>query len=282
MVGVLIAISWAGLVLLGFAFSGLVNLSFPADFPITFPTIVGGILLGIGGLLNKGCFLGSVSQLSRGNLNYLLTLTGIAAALLAFDVTPDGFSAARPRSAADAIVAADFTLFGCLAVLLFGGMAILSFVKLYRRRTTPMVALVLVGISGGIMYAFNPDWSYTSVLNRALHGQLTIQNWILETGALCMFAGAILNSILGSHFTIVPISYRSGLACLAGGFLMGGGAKLIPGGNDTLMLWAIPGLTVHGLVAYSIMVLTIAAGLVMMTRLMPSGQQAPKSKNPKS
>lgn len=275
LVGILIAVGWAGLVLLGFAFVAPMTLSFPADLPITWSVIGGGILLGLGGLLNKGCFLGSVSYLCRGNLNYLLTLAGISIALLVFNVAPDGFTPVRPRSATEVIVAVEFGWPYRLAALLFGVMAIVSFVKLFRRRRITIIALIIVGLTGGVIYAFNPDWSYTSVLNRALHGQLTAQNWILETGALSMFAGAILSSILGSTFTIAPISYRRGLSCFAGGFLMGGGAKMVPGGNDALMLWSLPGLTLHGLVAYTIMVITIAVGFALMARLMPDMLRSP-------
>jgi hypothetical protein len=40
---------------------------------------------------------------------------------------------------------------------------------------------------------------------------------------------------------------------------MGAGATLIPGGHDLLLLWSIPGLTLHGLVAYVIVAATVAA-----------------------
>ena len=40
--------------------------------------ITGGLLLGFGALINGGCYLGSVLYLGSGNLNFLLTLVGIA------------------------------------------------------------------------------------------------------------------------------------------------------------------------------------------------------------
>jgi hypothetical protein len=41
--------------------------------------------------------------------------------------------------------------------------------------------------------------------------------------------------------------------------LMGAGAGYIPGGNDMLLLWSIPGLALYGAVAYLIMMATLAA-----------------------
>lgn len=274
LLGLLVAISWAGAVLLGFAFLTPLNLRFPADMPITLSLLAGSVLLGVGALLNKACFLGSVSQLCRGNLNYVLTLAGIALALGVFTYASDGTHATRGRSAAEAIAAVHLIWFGCLAAVLFAVMIAYSLIKLHRRRMVTMMALIVVGISGGVIYAFNPDWSYTSMLDRALHGQLTARAWLLEIGAVSMFGGAVLSSVLGSSFTIVLPSYRVAAGCLAGGFLMGAGAKMIPGGNDTMMLWSIPGLARHGVAAYLVMMLTIAAGLVLMNLVNSKWQSA--------
>jgi len=272
LLGLLVAISWAGFVLLGFAFLTPINLRFPTDVPITMSLVTGSILLGVGALLNKGCFLGSVSQLCRGNLNYLLTLTGITLALSTYSHAPDTVDLARGRYAAEAITAVHLTWYGCLAALLFCVMIAFSLIKLHRRRTITMMALIMVGISGGFIYSFNPDWSYTSMLDRAVHGNLTVRSWPLEVGAASMFVGAIFSSILGSKFTIIRPSFLVSTGCLLGGFLMGLGAKMIPGGNDTMMLWSIPGLAGHGLAAYLIMILTIASGFGLLSLVRPRKQ----------
>ena len=47
---------------------------------------------------------------------------------------------------------------------------------------------------------------------------------------------------------------------------MGIGAAQVPGGNDLLLLWAIPGLTIYGVLAYGSMLLLIAAGLLLGKR----------------
>lgn len=50
------------------------------------------------------------------------------------------------------------------------------------------------------------------------------------------------------------------LALLLGALMvMGYGAQQMPGGNDSLLLWAIPGLTLHGLIAYAVMACVITA-----------------------
>jgi uncharacterized membrane protein YedE/YeeE len=51
---------------------------------------------------------------------------------------------------------------------------------------------------------------------------------------------------------------------LLGGLFMGLGVALIPGGNDALVLYAIPSLSPHALPAYLAMAAGIAAALLLM------------------
>ena len=60
---------------------------------------------------------------------------------------------------------------------------------------------------------------------------------------------------------------------------MGAGARMIPGGNDTMMLWSIPGLAHHGVAAYRVMMLTIAAGIVLMNLVTSKWQFALPGQN---
>ena len=47
---------------------------------------------------------------------------------------------------------------------------------------------------------------------------------------------------------------------------MGCGAALIPGGNDRLLLWAIPGLTLYGVLAFGLMLAVMALGFALAAR----------------
>ena len=57
---------------------------------------------------------------------------------------------------------------------------------------------------------------------------------------------------------------------------MGCGAALIPGGNDNLLLWAIPGLTLYGVVAFGLMLAVIALAFALAARW-PRPAAAPPS-----
>ena len=55
----------------------------PVDAPLRAGLIAGGALLGLGAMINGGCYLGSVLYLGTGNLNFLFTLAGIGIGLRA-------------------------------------------------------------------------------------------------------------------------------------------------------------------------------------------------------
>jgi len=253
--GLMIAISWAGVVLLGLAAWSPDRFQLPGALPLGWPLVAGSVMIGIGALLNGGCFLGSVALLGRGNLNYLLTLVGIAVALaLPVHRVAMGLPAIVPGGAVP-----DTTRLIFLAG--FASIALFSLDMLRRRRRSALVALVVVGISGGCIYALNPDWSYLAVIDHSVNGRHE-RPWMMEMGTVALFLGATISAMLRHRFYVVRPSATTAALCLSGGFLMGIGGRLVPGGNDTLMLWSIPGLARYGVISYAIMIASIASILL--------------------
>lgn len=66
-----------------------------SDHRLGWQTVAGGVLLGLGALLNGGCYLGSITYLGSGNSNFLFTLVGIALSLRLADPS----SGLYPRAA---------------------------------------------------------------------------------------------------------------------------------------------------------------------------------------
>lgn len=148
------------------------------------------------------------------------------------------------------------------ALALFIVIAIASIWMLHKRWRSAVMALVVVGLSGVLVYALNPNWSYASVIDRAVQGDRDRDAWMLEAGAIALFVGASISALLRQRFVFIAMTAKASFLCAIGGFLMGLGARLVPGGNDTLMLWSIPGLTRYGIVAYAVIIATIALFLV--------------------
>lgn len=253
LIGLGVAISWAGLTLAAVAVLMPQVVTLPAQLPLATGIVVGGIILGLGALVNQGCVLGSVSRLGHGDLHYLFTVIGIALALhFAPVVLPIAKASPAYRPTMENLV------FG----LLFVPLALYGLWRWWSLRSGTLLALVAVGIAGGVVYACNPGWSYTSGAGRLVQSEAGWQSWLAESGTVAVFAGVAVSSALKGNFELRYTTLRGALTRFAGGALMGTGASMIPGGNDTLMLWAIPGQTSYGLIAYATMVLTIVAAMV--------------------
>ncbi len=241
----------------------------PAQIPLGGSLVLGAMLLGIGATINQGCFLGSVSQLGRGNPNYLFTLLGIALALAWGSPGERG-----PLDLSEMVLHIRLARSNDPAALLFVPFALFGAARFFRARRQAMLALIGAGISGGIIYALNPDWSYTSLLGKLVNGQFQATQWNMGVGTASMFGGAALSSVLAQTYHWRPLTLRQSVGCLLGGLFMGIGAILVPGGNDGLMLWSIPGLALYGPVAYFVMIITIAAMMYLAKKLSIAPQSA--------
>lgn len=259
LIGLGIAIGWAGLTMTIFAIALPEVVKLPAQFPLTWQLVAGGVLLGIGATVNQGCFLGSIARLGRGDLGYALTLLGIALAMALKVQWQPWFLSQNPMEGKVSLrPSGDLVAAG----IIFLPIALFGLWHWLRRRRPTVLALIVVGVAGGTVYACNPDWSYSAGLYRIVANGAHPQTLLAESGAITVLAGVAVSAMFGHSFDLHLPSPRTMLARLSGGMLMGSGALLVPGGNDTLMLWSIPGLTLYGLVAYGVMLATITALLV--------------------
>ena len=235
----------------------------PARPVLTWGPFLGGAIMGLGAVANRGCMLGSVSALGRGNLNYLLTLLGLALSLTfsrsIYDLPMQGEGA----DIAGFVDAPGWPLFvaGFAALILWG------LFRLVREKSRAMPYVFLTGIFGAALFATNPYWSYLAALDRTVKGDLFVMTLTADIAAVTLFLGATLSAWLRERLDLKGFRTKEAVGCLIGGFTMGLGAQMIPGGNDTLLLWTIPGLATYGLVGYLMMIVTIALVLVVRKRL---------------
>jgi toxin CptA len=268
MLGLGIAVSWSGVVLLGLAALNPNVVRLPTDFGLTPALIAGGIVMGIGSAMNGGCFVGSVVRAGSGNLNFLATLLGIALGMHWLDgstTLPDEPTLPAAATAIRAVIWFGF--------LMIGAGAILAAVRRREHRGVAWMerwprafALSAAGILAGLMFARNPDWTYAVAIDQLSHAAERTVDWPGLAAPVALFIGALLGARISGRFELRRPAPGPALRSLAGGALMGTGARLIPGGNDTLLLWSIPGITVYGIVAYAVMTGTIAATIWGMRR----------------
>jgi uncharacterized protein len=262
--GLALATSAAGLVLLLAAHLWPAAVSLPQRLAVTPAILSGGALLGLGALCNGGCYLGSVAYLGRGDGNYLFTLAGFFLCALWLHAQPP-----MPAVMADSM---EPGLSASLGLALFGAVVLLSVPASRRavrahagdwRRHWPWpAAAIAAGLCAGLLFAGHPNWSYSRLIDSLATARRQAPGWpiVLASGAL--FAGVLLSSALAGRFRWSAPRPLKALRCLTGGLIMGYGAAQIPGGNDLLLLWVIPGLALYGLAAYAAMMVVIGSAFL--------------------
>jgi hypothetical protein len=122
--------------------------------------------------------------------------------------------------------------------------------------------MMIIGILGGLLFATgllrqvgNMTWG-----QKAMFASTTI------IGPLAIFAGAVTAAALGGRFVLRRVSSAQLGRSLAGGATMGFATILIPGGNDSILLSALPSLAIHAAVAYCVMLAVQISLTLVATR----------------
>ena len=260
-IGMVLACSTAGLLVIpgAWLFAGHVRLAGVA--PITSSLVLGAALLGLGAVVNDACLLGSLARLGNGELRFIGLPMGLAGG---YALLGNGAPAIRvtPSPLASPSIAG-LVMLACLAV----GFAS-SLVPLLRdgehrheRRWPIAVAMILLGVCGSILYAVAPGWSYADVVRARFAYSMAA---MVEGGSATWLAAATVAGSIAAAVTIgrfelsLPTIGTFGRSAL-GGALMAMGAIRVPGGNDSLLLAALPSGSISGVVAWLAMTSTVAA-----------------------
>jgi hypothetical protein len=130
-------------------------------------------------------------------------------------------------------------------------------------------AVVMVGLSGALLFLFYGPISYTATFALIIQGALGTQDWptaMRTVLLLAVMAGMLLSTLQRDTFRVDWRPQFSWLLNLSAGVLMGLGIALAPGGNDALVLDGIPILSPHALPTFTALVVGVALGLVVMRR----------------
>jgi len=224
--------------------------------------VVGGFLFGIGAAANGGCAFSILTHLAMGDLGagFALLGLGLGFALHALWIgpllpVPQPSPLARPRSWSLALLAILWTWVAWEAL------------RLWRHRPGDLIGRIMavIGLAGGALYILHGPGMYTAALAQGTA-------WAAQVGPapsamppllfLAVLVGVVLG--VGARNRSQPrrLTRAAVARGLAGGVLMSAGAALVPGGNDALVLHALPGLVLHAALAYGAMVAGIGCMLL--------------------
>jgi len=250
--------------------------------------LMGAAVFGMGAAINGGCAFGTLAWLGRGHLGYVATLPGLlAGAVIALNLIPALLPgtfpamtmpaslpppppvAARPAALILALIAVSL-------LALWRGARAVQAVRAVRagRRAAPggdwppALSMAVIGLASGGLLIWWESWTYTGLLVDLAGGEGT------HLAVRVALAGAVIAGTVGAgcllgRFRLRRIGPRQLLRHGMGGLLMGAGAALIPGGNDTLVLTGLPMLWPHGWACYALLIAGILLALPAMRRWMP-------------
>ena len=147
------------------------------SYAITVASIAGGFLFGVGAAVNGGCAFSTLGHLANGNLWMLTTIFGFCIGVAGLSImvpmaepgqalTPLLFKA--PKSLIFAVLALlwlflSWEIFRLWKSRAKGTSWIQLFLSKYYRLST---AALVLGFSGGVLYALHDAWTYTNALKR--------------------------------------------------------------------------------------------------------------------
>lgn len=261
------ASGWVALVSLPLIWLGLGNVRLASNIWPSFAILGGAFLFGVGAAINGGCSFGTLLRLAAGDLSFLMTLAGLC---LGFALQRGRLWAPDPVAAGPSLLAQPhipaMVAFGLLVIWALREVA--RFPKRKRLESggwPPEIAVVVMGLAGGVLYALYGSWMYTVALDRGLTRMMSdgIADFDLSALFVSLLGGAAL-AARRMRLWRLRFNTLQALQRLLAGSMMGFGAALVPGGNDALVLHALPALSAHALPAYVAM--SAGVGLAVMAR----------------
>ena len=236
---------WAGLVY------ALLNISpfMPEGWLPLGYLVVGTVLFAVGSYVNGACVFGSVGHFGNGDIEFALVFVGIFIVTYIEPLTnllpgQPPLSMPLPGGA--------LPMVGILALLVLARWAL---ARKERNFGLLGVSMGAVGLTFALIAAFTPVFSITASIETVV--SVPVAGAVTVAG---MSLGSIASAVLREHrFMIKWPTWQGVVRHLAGGVLMGLGAVLIPGGNDTLLLVGLPGGAWQAFVSYTLLVAVLAA-----------------------
>lgn len=241
--------------------------------------LLGGFLFGVGAAINGGCSLSTLQRLADGDTSMLGTLGAFIFGVLAwnaFNINQDFgtlqalssiWQSGRPWVVALLAALSIWTVTESIRLWCSApptdrpGQRFLA--PAYRLSTSA----ALLGIAGGLLYNLQGAWTYTNYLRADTASWLGAGPAPSHFHALlfaALLGGMLLSSLQRKSFALNRLWWRHLPRRLGGGLLMGLGGALVPGGNDTLILAAIPTLSPWALANYLALLAGVAAVMFVM------------------
>lgn len=235
----------------------------PMGYPLHWHAALGGALLGVGAFINGGCAFGVVARIGSGQWAWLATPPGFLAGFALADRSL-GMTSAMPLAIPVWLQQVPIALVPLIIALLVARLGWLAWNRYNGTTATtiwsPHHATIVLGVAFLLLFVCVGAWAYTDILAELATGrfmELGLRGLLLPA----MFAGALLGGWSAGIWQHRWPSPRTLLRCFVGGVLMGVGSTLVPGGNDSLILFGMPLLWPNAWLAFGCMCLVAVVAI---------------------
>lgn len=254
----------AGLVSLTLIASGFSGFALADVAPVAFGVVVGATIFGIGATINDACLFGSLGRLSDGELRLIFLPVGLISGFFVAERVDLGL---RPTLGDSILTANHEWWLPASAVFITVLLSALAYLRKLSRTTRSRWSLglssVVLGATGGALYVSAPAWTYADLLHQSLPLAMPAASTVTLPTVVASLGGAFYSAHRRGSWDLRFGSMSEIAQTFVGGLLMGVGASFIPGGNDGLILAAIPALSPGGIAAYLLMTAVIILCLVL-------------------
>ncbi|GFE76124.1 YeeE/YedE thiosulfate transporter family protein [Novosphingobium sp. TCA1] len=276
LIGLIAASAAAGLTAVPLAWTAATDGPSITAAGIHIPLVVGAVAFGIGALVNDACLLGSLARLGDGEIRLLALPFGLSAGILLIDQARLAPFATWPSPLSTPSLLGTVCLLSFLIVLTLASIKLTATEPLLPRARWPLaLSMLVLGATGGALFALSPAWTLAHLLQHSLLLGDMRTGIIAFPAVAASVLGALAASVGQGTMRLQTPSARDLVRTFGGGLLMGIGIALIPGGNDGLILSAIPALSPAGFAAVLTMTATILLGLIGRRRLTRGGRIDP-------
>ncbi|MEZ0470063.1 YeeE/YedE thiosulfate transporter family protein [Luteimonas salinilitoris] len=229
-------------------------------FSVELTLIIGAVLFGIGALVNDACLLGSLGRIGNGEVRLVALPAGLATGFLLTEGLRVGQRVGRPSVFSEPTPLSIAAY--CLVALGCGGL-LAAFIRAERRRGVRPGSgrrMAVIGVTAGLLFAIEPSWTFANLVDGVVVGSAGAAAYLAVMATL---AGSVMSGQrLGTFKFEMPTAWSVARTLAAGG-LMGAGAALIPGGNDSLLLQSLPGASPSAFVALPLMMAAILLAMAL-------------------
>ncbi|MCW8348394.1 YeeE/YedE family protein [Vibrio sp. ZSDZ65] len=232
----------------------------PVRLDSYYPTLlsaVGGLIFGLGAAFNGGCGVSTISRFARGKIMMFATMLGWLVSWLLFADLLSGHMV-------KAYVISPVLHMGILIIL--SALLLVVAFKSEAKIRKLWLSMLGIGVMAGLVFIYEPHWTPSSLLK-----SMGLSVWNGHDASwpsaerfylfLCLVLGMVVAAVMTKSFQFEFSRLSRLFKHFLAGLLMGVGAVMASGGNDSQLLVALPALSAAGMVTTLCMVIGIFIGL---------------------